>query len=493
MDWRTENSAKNWATAYDFPAVRDKKVVLEEFPIRNFGVHAGLRLQHPARQVQGPARAPRLQFRLRFRGNEQADLLRPVQAHRQLFRGHRTGVVGTPRGQGAGNPANREGQGAGRSCSPSPIPIRSAATRRRCATICARRSSCCARPATRSRTPSSSTPRPASRYSVELLVRGAGLRARHAVLQAVAGAHRHHRLRCASIDTSQYENRLRQWDFDIIIASWGKSLSPGNEQRGFWGSQAADMPGSRNLVGIKNPAVDTLIERVIFTKDRDELVAATQRARPRAAVEFLRRAAMDLRQAAHRALGPLRPAGRPCRNTAIGVSRRSGGGTRTRRPRCRRSLDHAAATPWLLSARRDRRGEVGRPPRSRKTPSATACRPSAISPIRRISRISITSIRTRPKAACFPQIGRQPRLQPDRSSPSIRSMLHPQGRRGAGMELTFATLMVRSGDEPDAMYGLAARERAHFRRRADLPLHAAAARPNSTTARRSPRMTSSGR
>ena len=79
-----------------------------------------------------------------------------------------------------------------------------------------------------------------------------------------------------TVDPAQYENRLRQWDFDIIIASWGESLSPGNEQRGFWGSQAADMPGSRNLVGIKNPAVDKLIERVIFAKDRDDLVAATQ-------------------------------------------------------------------------------------------------------------------------------------------------------------------------------------------------------------------------
>ncbi len=43
-----------------------------------------------------------------------------------------------------------------------------------------------------------------------------------------------------TVDDAQYENRLRSWDFDIITASWGQSLSPGNEQRGFWGSQAAD-------------------------------------------------------------------------------------------------------------------------------------------------------------------------------------------------------------------------------------------------------------
>jgi ABC-type oligopeptide transport system, periplasmic component len=78
------------------------------------------------------------------------------------------------------------------------------------------------------------------------------------------------------VDAAQYENRLRQWDFDIIVTSWGESLSPGNEQRGFWGSAAADQPGSRNLVGIKNPAVDALIDRVIYAKNRDELVAATK-------------------------------------------------------------------------------------------------------------------------------------------------------------------------------------------------------------------------
>jgi microcin C transport system substrate-binding protein len=78
------------------------------------------------------------------------------------------------------------------------------------------------------------------------------------------------------VDSAQYENRLRQWDFDIVVASWGESLSPGNEQRGFWGSQAADQPGSRNLVGIKNKAIDALIERVIYATSREELVAATR-------------------------------------------------------------------------------------------------------------------------------------------------------------------------------------------------------------------------
>ena len=79
-----------------------------------------------------------------------------------------------------------------------------------------------------------------------------------------------------TVDDAQYENRVRNWDFDIIVANWAQSLSPGNEQRAYWGSQAADQPGSRNYVGIKNPAVDAMIERVIFAKSRDELVAATK-------------------------------------------------------------------------------------------------------------------------------------------------------------------------------------------------------------------------
>jgi microcin C transport system substrate-binding protein len=78
-----------------------------------------------------------------------------------------------------------------------------------------------------------------------------------------------------TIDPTQYENRMRNWDFDMVVASWPESLSPGNEQREFWGSRAADMPGSRNILGIRNPAIDKLIERVIFARDRADLVAAT--------------------------------------------------------------------------------------------------------------------------------------------------------------------------------------------------------------------------
>ena len=79
-----------------------------------------------------------------------------------------------------------------------------------------------------------------------------------------------------TVDDAQYQNRLRGFDFDMIIDQWGQSLSPGNEQREFWGSQAADRPARSNTVGIKNPAVDAMIEQVIFAKDRPTQIAATK-------------------------------------------------------------------------------------------------------------------------------------------------------------------------------------------------------------------------
>jgi microcin C transport system substrate-binding protein len=62
----------------------------------------------------------------------------------------------------------------------------------------------------------------------------------------------------------------------LAINSWGESLSPGNEQREYWGSQAADSNGSDNYIGIKNPAVDKLIDQVIYAKSRDDLIASTR-------------------------------------------------------------------------------------------------------------------------------------------------------------------------------------------------------------------------
>ncbi len=82
--------------------------------------------------------------------------------------------------------------------------------------------------------------------------------------------------RIRTVDSAQYQNRVRDFDFDIIVNSWGESESPGNEQREFWGSEAAGRPGSRNVIGIEDEVVDALIDRVIFAPDRDSLITATR-------------------------------------------------------------------------------------------------------------------------------------------------------------------------------------------------------------------------
>jgi microcin C transport system substrate-binding protein len=78
-----------------------------------------------------------------------------------------------------------------------------------------------------------------------------------------------------TVDTAQYQKRIDDFDFDMAVTSWGQSESPGNEQRDFWGSEAAERPGSRNLAGLKDPVVDALIETVIAARDRVALVTAT--------------------------------------------------------------------------------------------------------------------------------------------------------------------------------------------------------------------------
>lgn len=78
------------------------------------------------------------------------------------------------------------------------------------------------------------------------------------------------------VDRSQYINRLRAFDYDMIVSGWGQSESPGNEQRSYWSCAAAEQPSSRNQAGFCDPVVDELIERLVVAADREELVAITR-------------------------------------------------------------------------------------------------------------------------------------------------------------------------------------------------------------------------
>src|SRR5690606_20259932 len=79
-----------------------------------------------------------------------------------------------------------------------------------------------------------------------------------------------------SVDASQYIERARSRDFDVMYFGWGQSLNPGNEQAEYWGSKSAKTDGTQNYAGISDPAIDKLIQRVIFSTDRDDHIAAVK-------------------------------------------------------------------------------------------------------------------------------------------------------------------------------------------------------------------------
>ncbi|QQN65148.1 ABC transporter substrate-binding protein [Bradyrhizobium diazoefficiens] len=271
-DWIAENSAKQWATAYDFPAVAEKRVIKEEFPINDSG-----RMQAFAFNIRrNQFRDPRLRraFNYAFDFEEMNKQLFYGQYKRinSYFEGTELASSGLPEGQELAilqavkdkvppevfTTAYQNPVGG------TPEAVR--ANLREAAKLLKE-----AGFEVRDHKLVDSTGKP---LSVEILVQDPSseriaLFYKPSLERIGVGAS------IRVVDDAQYQNRLRSFDFDMIIDQWGESLSPGNEQREFWGSQAADMPGSRNTIGIKNPAIDALIEKVIYAKDRSELVAAT--------------------------------------------------------------------------------------------------------------------------------------------------------------------------------------------------------------------------
>ena len=80
----------------------------------------------------------------------------------------------------------------------------------------------------------------------------------------------------AQIDAAQYTERMNAFDFDMTHMIRAMSLSPGNEQRSYWGSEAATIPGSRNLMGVENPAIDAMIDRLLNSTEQEDFTAAAQ-------------------------------------------------------------------------------------------------------------------------------------------------------------------------------------------------------------------------
>jgi microcin C transport system substrate-binding protein len=275
IDYRSENSAKDWATAYDFPAAVEKRVVKEEFPIRISGVMQAF--------VMNTRRAKFADPRVRRAFNYALDF---EEMNKQLFFGQYTRIASYFEGtelasSGLPSGLEREILETVRAEVPrevftteykNPVSGNPDAVRAnlREATRLLREAGWEVR---NQKLVNANTGEP---MTVELLNITSNASFERLFLFYKPSLERLGiTVTVRSVDEAQYENRERNWDYDIIVGSWRESLSPGNEQREYWGSKAADTIGSRNLIGIKNPAIDKLIDRVVFAKDRAELVAAT--------------------------------------------------------------------------------------------------------------------------------------------------------------------------------------------------------------------------
>jgi microcin C transport system substrate-binding protein len=274
VDWRTENSAKNWATAYDFPAVKDKRVVLEEFVQRNRGIMQAFTFNTRRDKFKDPKLRRAFNFAYDFEEMNKQLFFGQYKRINSYFDGTELASSGLPQGQelqiletvrdkvppevfttAYTNPVNGSPENVRANLREATRLLKEAGYEIR-----------------NQKLVNAKTGEP---MNIEILTEDPNVE-RFILFYKPSLERLGISVTVRTVDDPQYENRLRSWDYDIIIASWPESLSPGNEQRDFWSSQAADTAGSRNYIGIKNPAIDALIERVIFAKDRAELVAATR-------------------------------------------------------------------------------------------------------------------------------------------------------------------------------------------------------------------------
>jgi microcin C transport system substrate-binding protein len=274
VDWRTENSAKNWATAYDFTAVSEKRVVLEEFPITNVGIMQAFAFNIRRDKFKDPRVRLAFNYAFDFEALNKQIFYGQYKRIASYFEGTELAATGLPTGRELELletvrdkvPAELFTNVYSNPVSGNPTAVR---TNQREALRLFKEASY---DMVNQQLVNRKTSEP---FTVELLS-NAPIFERVFLFYKPSLERIGITVSVRTVDEAQYENRLRNWDFDIITYAWGESLLPGNEQRGNWGSQAADQPGAENVIGIKNPAVDAMIEQVVFAKNEADLVAATK-------------------------------------------------------------------------------------------------------------------------------------------------------------------------------------------------------------------------
>ena len=272
IDFRFENSAKNWATGYDFAAVKEQRVIREEFPERAVGRMQAFvfNLRRDKFKDQRVRRA--FNYAFDFEDMNKTIFFGQYERINSYFAGTELASADLPQGLekdllqpfAADLPADLFTKAYTNPKGGSPEATRN---NLRVADRLLREAGWVIKDGKRVNAKG-------ERLNVEFLVEDPT--AERYILFYKPGLEKlgiGTSVRVA--DAAQYENRIRDFDFDITNEVWGQSLSPGNEQRDYWGSAAASRPGSRNIGGIKDKVVDALIEKVIFAQNREDLVAAT--------------------------------------------------------------------------------------------------------------------------------------------------------------------------------------------------------------------------
>lgn len=273
-DFRSENSAKNWATGYKFPGVENERVVLETFPEVSSGIMQAFVVNLRRDKFKDPRIRRALNYAFDFETLNRTIFFGQYKRIYSYFAGTELASNGLPEGLELeiletvrdkvpeevfttpfSNPVGGDTNKLRDNLRKAVSLLKEAGWEFRNRKLV-----------------NSQTGEP---FVIEYLA--ADPNSERIVLPYRSNLERIGiTLNLRIVDTSQYINRLRAFDFDMITTGWAQSLSPGNEQLFYFGTEAADNNSSRNYPGIKDPGVDALIQRVIFAKDREELVAATK-------------------------------------------------------------------------------------------------------------------------------------------------------------------------------------------------------------------------
>ncbi len=276
LDWRTENTAKYWANQYEFPAVKEGRVVREELENddRNSGIMVGFVPNLRKEKFQNPKLREALRYAFNFDSLNKSNFYSQYVQPDSYFFGTLLASEGLPEGKeleilkSLKNPVPEE-VFTKEFKNISNANRKDERTNRRMALRLLKEAGYELKGG---KAVNVKTGEP---LEIELILNGPSLEPvalNYKDMLKRIGID----LKIRTIDSSQFISRFRNRDFDMIYTGWAQSLSPGNEQFEFFGSAAADKASSRNSPGIKNPAIDELIEKVVFAKDRDTLIAATK-------------------------------------------------------------------------------------------------------------------------------------------------------------------------------------------------------------------------